>query len=293
MSVLAHDGLVYLGTTIDGALGAPASDQAEGHFIVWDPEAEKVVQDIVPVAGDDGVTGLIVGPDGLIWGVSEDTVFKYDPKAEQITYSEKLLRHRYGSGTVWMWGDLAVGADGNVYGTNRFSFFKIDAETMAYSDIVPTTAMGSPIMNAISDDDGDILFSHGPYVFKYDVEQGEPACTIILDERVDDGLVVAADEVVCGSGVDIRGGATIAASGTLRLDHSSVHGALTADRAAAISISDTHLAGAVTITNTVGVVVFAGNDVRGSFACAGNAAGLEDHGAPNAITGAIVGCSLF
>ena len=293
ISVLAHDGLIYAGTTIDGALGAAASDQTDGHFVVWDPEAETVVHDFTPVVGDEGVTGLTVGPDGLIWGVSEDTVFKYDPAIGDIVYSEKLLRHRYGTATVWAWANLTVGADGDVYGTNRFSFFKIDAETMAYTDIVPTTATGSPIMNAVSDDDGDILFSHGPYVFKYDVEQGEPACTVVLDERVDDGLAVAADEVACGSGVDIRGGVTIAEGGTLRLDHSSVRGSLTADRAAAISISDTHLSGAVSITNTVGAVVFAGNDVRGSFACAGNAVGLDDRGTPNAITGAVAGCSLL
>lgn len=290
MSVLAHDGLVYLGTTIDGALGAPESDQTEGHFIVWDPEAEKVVHDFTPVAGDEGVTGLIVGPDGLIWGVSEDTVFKYDPKSGEIVFSEKLLRHRYGTGTVWMWGQLAVGADGNVYGTNRFSFFKIDAETMAYTDIVPTTVMGSPIMNAVANDDGDIFFSHGPYVFRYDVPDSAPACTTVLSDTISGGLTVVDGEVACGADVTIRGGVTVEEGGTLRLDQSIVRGALTADRADAVSITETHLSGAVSITNTTGKVVFSGNDVRGSLACDGNAEGIDDLGAPNAITGASAGC---
>ncbi|WP_309127330.1 carbohydrate binding domain-containing protein [Microbacterium sp.] len=291
VSVLAHDGLIYLGTTVDGALGAPASGQIQGRFIVWDPKTEKVVHDFVPVEGDEGITGLVAGPDGLIWGVSEDTVFKYDPVTGEIVYSEKLLRHRYGTGTVWAWANLTVGADGDVYGTNRFSFFRIDAETMTRTDIVPAAVTGSPMMNAVADADGDVFFSHGPYVFRYDVTPAEPACTQQLDQ-VSDTLVVAEGEVVCGVGATIRGSVTVAEGGVLRLERSTLRGGLSADSAAAVSILGTHISGAVAVTNAKGPVVFSGNEVRGSMSCVGNAEGVDDLEEPNAVTGQIGGCAL-
>lgn len=291
ISVLAHDGLVYLGTTIDGGLGAPVSGQTDGHFIVWDPDAEQVVHDFIPVPGDEGVTGLMVGPDGLIWGVSENTVFKYDPDAGQIVYSEPILAHRYGSGTVWMWANLVVGADGNVYGTDRFSFFRIDPDTMEYTEIVPDPVMGAPIMNAVDGPQGDIYFSHGPFLFRYDVpEPAEAACTVQLDDRLDGELVVRAGEVACGVEVTVNGGVRVEAGGALRLSDSMIRGGITSDGAAFVRIQDTSVAGAVEVNGTTGAYVFAGNDVRGSVHCSGNTNAADDRGQPNAITGSSDGC---
>ncbi|WP_163543247.1 hypothetical protein [Occultella kanbiaonis] len=166
IDVLYHDGLVYLGTTIDGGLGAPPSGQTDAHFIVFDPDTGQVVRDLIPVAGDEGVTGLLLGPDGLIWGVSEDTVFKYDHATGEIVYSEKLLAARYGTATVWAHAYLTVGADGNVYGSNRFTFFRIDPQTMEHTTIV--NGVGS---YAVADEAGDVLFSTGAQVFTYDVPE--------------------------------------------------------------------------------------------------------------------------
>lgn len=291
VSVLAHDGLVYLGTTIDGALGAAPSGETDAHFVVWDPETETVVSDVIPVAGDEGVTGLMVGPDGLIWGVSENTIFKWDPELGEIVYSEPILAHRYGTSTVWMWADLEIGADGNVYGTDRFSFFRIDADTMEYSEIVPDPVMGSPLMNAVANPDGDILFSHGPYVFRYDVPgAAEPACSIELDSRVEGGLEVADGEVACGTNVTINGEVVVQAGGALRIVGSSVRGGISSEGAAAVRIQDSSISGAISVTGTAGAYVFAGNDVRGSVRCAANAGAPDNLGSPNAITGSSEGC---
>jgi hypothetical protein len=169
IDVLFHDGLVYIGTTIDGGLGATPSGQTDAHFIVFDPDTGQVVKDLVPVPGDEGVTGLMLGPDGLIWGVSEDTVFKYDPATEQIVYSEKLLGARYGTSTVWAFAYLNIGADGNVYGTNRSSLFRIDPDTMEYTRLVDGIGNYANV-----DANGDIFFSHGVHLFRYDVPEPEP-----------------------------------------------------------------------------------------------------------------------
>src|SRR5690606_4992916 len=155
----------------------------------------------------------------------------------EIVYSEPILAHRYGTSTVWMWGDLEIGSDGNVYGTDRFSFFRIDADTMEYSEIVPDPVMGSPLMNAVANPDGDILFSHGPYVFRYDVPgSAEPACSIELDSRVEGGLEVADGEVACGTNVTINGEVIVHAGGALRIVGSSVRGGISSEGATAVRI---------------------------------------------------------
>lgn len=169
IDVLYHDGLVYVGTTIDGGLGGEPSGQTDAHFIVFDPDTGEVVKDIIPVPGDEGVTGLMVGPDGLIWGVSEDTVFKYDPETEDVVYSEALLPHRYGTNTVWAWAYIGVGSDGNVYGTNRYSTFMIDPDTMEYTQLVEGYGSYSNI-----DENGDLFFASGVHLFKYDVPDADP-----------------------------------------------------------------------------------------------------------------------
>ncbi|MBZ2199543.1 hypothetical protein [Occultella gossypii] len=223
IDVLHHDGLVYIGTTIDGGLGAVPSGQTDAHFIVFDPDTGQVVQDIIPVAGDEGVTGLMVGPDGLIWGVSEDTVFKYDPATEQIVYSEQLLGNRYGSSTVWAWAYLNIGADGNVYGTNRNSLFRIDAETMEYTRLVDRAGNYANV-----DSNGDVFFSHGVHLFRYDVPELQPVTPleVVFTDRpgpVHDTYTIpevegldylVAGEVVAAGVYPGRGGVSVTAVAT-------------------------------------------------------------------------------
>lgn len=286
IDVLHHDGLVYLGTTIDGGLGGEPSGETDAHFVVWDPKTEQVVHDIIPVAGDEGVTGLMVGPDGLIWGVSEDTVFKYDPAQGKIVYSEKLLGNRYGSSTVWAWAYLAIGSDGNVYGTNRSSLFKIDADTMQYSRIVDGT--GNYL---VADDNGDVFFSSSAYLFKYDVPDAPASeCTTVLEGTVRGGLAVEGDEVICGAGVTIEGAVGVRAGGALRLEDSTLRGGLTADGATEVRIRTSQLFGAVSITGVTDAFVFAGNELRGSMTCADNDAPIDDEGNVSIVSGAISGC---
>ncbi|MPV36475.1 ligand-binding sensor domain-containing protein [Georgenia subflava] len=189
ISVLHHDGLVYVGTTLDGGLGAEPSGQTEAHFIVVDPATGAKIHDFVPVPGDEGVTGLMVGPDDLIWGVSEDTVFKYDPATEEIVYSEALLGTRYGTSTVWAWAYLGIGSDGNVYGTNRSQLFRIDAETMEYTKLV------NGVGNYLNiDAAGDVVFSSGVHVYKYDVPAADDGTEAAIE-------FTATAAAVCEDGV--------------------------------------------------------------------------------------------
>ncbi|SDS51588.1 hypothetical protein [Jiangella sp. DSM 45060] len=281
ISVLYHDGLLYVGTTLDGGLGAPPSTQTEAHFVVFDPDTGQKVHDFVPVAGDEGVTGLTVGPDGLIWGVSEDTVFKYDPAQEQIVYSEKLLGHRYGSGTVWAWAYLVTGADGNVYGTNRGSLFRIDADTMEYTRLVNGAGNYANV-----DANGDILFSTGVHLFKYDVP--EP---IVCDQEITGthaGPLVVTDGTLCVTGATVSGPITATGADAVVITDSRITGAIhLTGTTGTLTLTGNRLTGPVALTGntTTAPPVVGGNTVVGPLACTGNDPAPVDGGDPNDVTG--------
>ncbi|TLS52448.1 hypothetical protein FE782_10810 [Paenibacillus antri] len=132
VSLLYKDGLLYGGTTIFGGLGTSGPAEQEGKLFIYDPEIREVVFQTVPVQGRKGVTGLNVGPDGLIWGVAEDHIFTFDSASRKIVSSIAKLRRYKEGGTVWTYGFLQPGLDGNMYGTSRGQFFMVKPETMEF-----------------------------------------------------------------------------------------------------------------------------------------------------------------
>ncbi|WP_157574680.1 hypothetical protein [Jiangella muralis] len=285
ISVLYHDGLVYAGTTVDGSLGAPPSGQTDGHFVVFDPDTGQQVRDIIPVAGDEGVTGLTVGPDGLIWGVSEDTVFKYDPATEEIVFSEKLLRTRYGTSTVWAWAYLVTGADGNVYGTNRFSVFRIDPETMEYTLLV--NGVGN---YANVDANGDLLFSHGVDVYRYDVPDALQCDREITGTHT--GPVAVTDGTLCVTDATVSGPITATGADTVAITGSTITGPIhLTGTTGTLTLTGNDITGAVSLTGntTEAPSVVGDNRIDGPLACSGNAPAPVDGGDPNTVTGPTAG----
>ncbi|WP_309118155.1 Ig-like domain-containing protein [Paenibacillus sp.] len=132
VSLLYKDGLLYGGTTVFGGLGTIGPAAQEGRLFIYDPETRQIVFQTVPVQGRKGVTGLNIGPDGLIWGVAEDHNFKFDSASRKIVSSIAKLRRYKEGGTVWTYGFLQPGLDGNMYGTSRGQFFMVKPETMEF-----------------------------------------------------------------------------------------------------------------------------------------------------------------
>lgn len=82
------DKLVYIGTNVDGGMGIEQPARMESELVVWDPATRQVVRRLVPVADREGVTRLLVAPDGMIWGWAEDAFFVYDPAKNQVTHTQ-------------------------------------------------------------------------------------------------------------------------------------------------------------------------------------------------------------
>lgn len=177
VSLLYKDGFVYGGTTIFGGLGTSGPTETEGKLFVFDTTTNTKVFEIAPVPGRKAVSGLLAGPDGTIWGVAEDTIFKFDPQTRQVVYKEAKLG-RYGAGTtVWVDAFLKLGADGNVYGTNRQkTFFMIRPDTMDFIKI--KSAAGNYLTQ---DTYGNLYMANGADLWKYALPASEPQPQPSLD----------------------------------------------------------------------------------------------------------------
>lgn len=161
-----EDGLVYLGTNVDGGNGHPNSGQTEAYLVTWDPKTDTKIRQTVPVADRRGITGLTIGPDGNIWGVAEDTLFIYDPAAKQVVRSVKILGSGYGTGNYWSWAYLAYSTkDHRMYASLGNRLVRIDPATLAFTNV--GIGEGSRLH---ADDDGNLYFLAyygSQHLFKY------------------------------------------------------------------------------------------------------------------------------
>ncbi|WP_166355649.1 carbohydrate binding domain-containing protein [Phytoactinopolyspora limicola] len=285
------DGLVYIGSTIYGGLGSDPSGNTAGKLIIFDPETRAVVEAIDPVGEErQGITGLMVDPDGLVWGVAEEALFAYDPVAGEAQV-KGTVGGRYTS-TRWAYGTVTRSdIDGKIYVTagNRFSVHDpATGETRRIADGLAWSAV---------DDDGDVYLSAGAHLFRYNVPGSgdEFTCTETITGTVDDGLNVVAEAVVCLDGGQVNGAVTVEAGGALLVENSSsIHGSLVATDAVSLQVRESSIRGAVSVTGTTGPFVFAGNDVSGSLSCSGNTSEPDDEGMVNSIRGSVGGqCSAL
>lgn len=126
-AVTYKDGLVYGGSNVWGGLGINPTE-TEAKLFIWDVANKEKVFETVPVPGKKGITELIVGPDGNIWGSAEGDLFIFDPVTREVVFRKNLVTRSYSS-AVWRDTQFEIGTDGNVYGTQANQFFRIDAVT--------------------------------------------------------------------------------------------------------------------------------------------------------------------
>ncbi|MFW6599177.1 PQQ-binding-like beta-propeller repeat protein [Propionibacteriaceae bacterium Y2011] len=161
-----HDGLLYIGTTIDGGMGMePISLTTEGQLIVFDPATRTVVRRSVPVADRQGVTGLLVDPDGSVWGVAEEQLIKVSPDGGVQTLGAVSGRYAPDPSHTWAWAYLNWSAmDGHIYGSAGGYLFRIDPASGAITRL----ANGGTAW-AATDTVGDVYFAYRTHLFKYQV----------------------------------------------------------------------------------------------------------------------------
>lgn len=132
VSLVYAGGLIYGGSTVRGGNGILATEK-EAKLFGWDPDAQKKVFEIIPVAGARAITCLVNGPDGNIWGIADGVLFIFNSDKKEVISQKTLYPFpKTGDGT-YIDASLIIHPSGIVYGTGGGNLFKIDPKTMEYT----------------------------------------------------------------------------------------------------------------------------------------------------------------
>lgn len=161
------DGKLYGSTTVAGGLGIEPTEDAAKIF-VWDIEKEEVVEEFVPQI--PGVTvqpklisGMKLGPDGLLWSATGGTIFAMDPETLEIVKSKNIYPEVTDYGR-WRPIQIRWNADGLMFTTLAGKITVIDPATLEYETLSSTELM-------TLGDDGAIYYTNGSNLMKINVTE--------------------------------------------------------------------------------------------------------------------------
>lgn len=129
------DGLLYGGTSIWGGQGG-SPEASEAKMFIWDVEqgtkVEEFTLDIPDIDQDPKMIGaLSFGPDGLLWGAVDGTIFAMDTDTKEIVKSKVILPSTYSS-SKWRPHYIRWGKDGLMYTTLSRELVVIDPDNLQY-----------------------------------------------------------------------------------------------------------------------------------------------------------------
>lgn len=157
VSLAYANGKVFGGTTVAGGQGSiPTTTEAK--LFVWDIEKQEKTFEIVPVSGKRALTALTPGTDGNIWGMSDGTLFAFNPSTNKVIYSKEIDPKTTSS---WRNASLEFGTDGNIYGIIGNKFFTFDLASKEHQ------FLASGVEHLAQDDFGSFYLSKGINLFKY------------------------------------------------------------------------------------------------------------------------------
>jgi outer membrane protein assembly factor BamB len=131
ISLTYANGQVVGGTSRSGGLGVEPNT-LEAKLFLWDPKTATKTFETAPVPGAWMITGLMVGPDGNIWGVADETLFVYDVANKKVI-ATAALGHIDENDRHARWRDatMALHPDGNIYAVAGGRLVRIDPATKA------------------------------------------------------------------------------------------------------------------------------------------------------------------
>ena len=164
ISLAYREGLLYGGSSIWGGLGRePSQERAE--LFVWDARQGKLLERFRPdIPGIDVpprmIGELAVGPDGLLWGIADGTVFAYDRFTMRLV-KYRMIRPSTYKGSPFRPPVLRWGLDGLMYTTLARELIVIDPVTLDFRVIeeekLELLTLGP---------DGDLYYARGPRLIR-------------------------------------------------------------------------------------------------------------------------------
>lgn len=154
-----QDGLLYGGTSVWGGLGAsPAKGPAR--LFVWDVRARTKLEEFVPDIPQLDKPPLMIGelkagPDGLIWGAVDGTIFAMEAKTGRVVKSKMIAPSEY-KYSKWRPIFLRWGPDGNLYTTLARRLIVVQPDTLEH------VQLGDEVVgNFVLDGAGRLYFPRG------------------------------------------------------------------------------------------------------------------------------------
>ncbi|SDL11928.1 OmpL47-type beta-barrel domain-containing protein [Tessaracoccus oleiagri] len=126
VSLAEKDGLVYVGTSINGGYGIdPVATEAK--LVGVDPVTGEVRFSVAPIPNAMTVSGLEFDEQGKLWGIADGALFQFDPETREILRVEQTFprtRSMYGTTSV-----IEFGKDGYLYATSAGALWRVDPAT--------------------------------------------------------------------------------------------------------------------------------------------------------------------
>lgn len=161
------DGDLIVGTAVEAATGGTTTaTQALVYRISW--ATKQVIARWTPIPDAKTVADLIVGPDGLVYGLARPNhFFVLSPETGEVLHTEQVTQ--YGSITgMQAPRTMATGPDGGIYVLYRDAIARFEPGTFAHREVARP---GVPITAGIVIDSGRIYFGSGPNLYSYTLDR--------------------------------------------------------------------------------------------------------------------------
>ena len=155
------DGNLVGGTAIDTPGGGrPVATEAEIYLFDW--ESKTVVFRMVPIPEARSIMGLEIGPDGLVYGVTNNAdLFVFDPQKREIVHTENFTPLGGPPREA-----LITGPDGNIIVLFGRAIVRITPGTFAAEKIADTPV---PVRCGRALVGGRLYFGSGASIWSYDL----------------------------------------------------------------------------------------------------------------------------
>jgi streptogramin lyase len=164
VSLSYKDGLIFGGTSVWGGLGIQPTE-AEAKLFIWDPSKKEKTFETVPVPGERAVTALAFDNEGYLWGITINSIFKFDPATKTIVASKQLFPFRWDQiSHSWRSAALQFGQDGYFYGRTEEGIFRFNPKTWEYEVLVPGAVLFAMDLK------GSVYFAKGTELYRYVIE---------------------------------------------------------------------------------------------------------------------------
>ncbi len=164
--VALPDGNLVGGTTIAAGTGGQATAQ-EGELFIFDFDARKVLWREPVAPGASAIRDLIVGPDGLVYGMASDsTFFVFDAESRTVVHRETLPEEWGSPAGVQGPRMMRIGPDGRIYALFRNAVVRIQPGTFEHTRLAESPVSIGAGLEIV---DGRIYFCSGSRIWSYGV----------------------------------------------------------------------------------------------------------------------------